>query len=54
MKAFKVKLNKKEIDKVFYGDNDNITVEEVKKSLVNHDGYDPRIEVIKERRTKGA
>jgi len=37
----------KEIDTVFYSKNDNITEQEVRDSLVNHDGYDPRI-IVKE------
>ena len=44
MKAFDVYLNKKLIDTVFY--NDGITAGEVRKSLIDHDGYDPRISVI--------
>jgi hypothetical protein len=37
----------KEIDTVFYSKNDNITEQEVRDSLVNHDGYDSRI-IVKE------
>lgn len=37
----------KEIDTVFYAKNDNVTAEEVRDSLVNHDGYDPSI-IVKE------
>lgn len=37
----------KEIDTVFYAKNDNITEQEVRDSLVNHDGYDPSI-IVKE------
>jgi len=48
MQAFKVFLEYKEIDKVFYNDQ-RITREEVYDSLVNHDGYDPGITVVKER-----
>lgn len=43
-----VYLNGKEIDKVPYTDGRNETPESVKRSLVNHDGYDPRIVVRKE------
>jgi hypothetical protein len=49
MKAFRVLLNGREIDKVFYDDKDTITADEVRLSLINHDGYDARIVVIKER-----
>lgn len=46
-KAFLIMLNGKQIDKVFYSDDD--TPEEVKKSLIDHDGYDHRIEVVEEK-----
>lgn len=36
-----------EIDTVFYSDTANVDEEEVKKSLVDHDGYDPNIIVRK-------
>lgn len=42
---WKVMLNGKMIDKVQDASND---AEEVKRSLVNHDGYDPDIKVVKE------
>jgi len=45
MNEFHVFLNKKEIDIVFY--EKGITVEEVKKSLIEHDLYDINIKVIK-------
>jgi hypothetical protein len=45
MKKFNVSLHGKEIDSVFYKDSDPITSDEVKQSLVGHDGYDPAIEV---------
>jgi hypothetical protein len=45
--AYKVYLWRKEIDKVFYQTNEK--VEDVKKSLVEHDGYNPSIKVVKER-----
>jgi hypothetical protein len=51
MQAYNVYLNGKEIDTVFYNDG-STTVEEVKKSLVNHDGYDSDIVVKKERKRK--
>lgn len=49
MQAFKVFLGKKAIDTIFYGDDQKVTREKVKKSLVDHDGYDPRITIVKER-----
>lgn len=45
-RAFDVFQDGKEIDTIFYAVNDTISAEEVKDSLVNHDGYDPNIEVI--------
>lgn len=44
--AFDVLLNGKCIDTVFYSKNVKVDAEEVKQSLINHDGYDSRIEVI--------
>lgn len=38
-RAFDVFRNGKEIDTIFYADIDSITEEDVKRSLVNHDGY---------------
>lgn len=35
----------KRIDTVFYSPGDKITAEEVRRSLVNHDGYDSSIYV---------
>jgi len=49
IQAFNVYLHDKEIDTVFYEANTKITVEEVRDSLVNHDGYDSRIKVRKQR-----
>lgn len=43
MKAFKVTLDGKMIDMVFY--QDSFTPEEVKRSLIDHDFYNPRINV---------
>lgn len=40
---YDVFLNGKEIDSIPY--SSELTEEEVKKSLVQHDGYDPEIEV---------
>lgn len=45
MRAFDVYLNGKLIDTVFYSKNDKTTADEVRDSLVNHDGYDPAIKV---------
>jgi hypothetical protein len=46
-----VKLDGKEIDKVPYDDSYK-TAEEVKRSLVQHDGYDSEIVVTKERKKR--
>lgn len=48
--SYIVKLNGKEIDKVFRSSKE--TPEEVKKSLINHDGYDSGIEVEEESEIK--
>ena len=45
--AFDVFLDGKHIDTVFYGADVTVDVDEVKRSLVNHDGYDSDIEVKK-------
>jgi hypothetical protein len=37
-----------EISKVFYDRDTNVTTSEVKKSLVEHDGFSTMIEVIEE------
>jgi len=37
-----------EISKVFYDRDANVTSSDVKKSLIDHDGYNPIIEVIEE------
>ena len=52
MKAFDVYLNGKKIDTVFYSDGVKVDCEEVKRSLVGHDGYDPRIVVKVELKRK--
>lgn len=52
MQAFDVYLNGKEIDTVFYSDEPKVPVEEVKDSLVNHDGYNPNIEVKRVPKTR--
>lgn len=43
MTAWNISLNGKLIDIVFY-DND-CSKDYVKNGLINHDGYDPRIEI---------
>jgi hypothetical protein len=48
-KAFDVYLNGKEIDTVFYSAGANVDAEEVRQSLINHDGYNGRI-VVRERK----
>lgn len=45
--AFDVFLHGKEIDTVFYSPNDTIEASEVKRALIEHDGYDPAITVRK-------
>lgn len=51
-RAFDVYLGKKNIDTVFYSGNvSGVDCEEVRRSLIGHDGYDPGI-VVKERRRK--
>ena len=49
LRSFDVILGRKVIDTVFYSPNDTVTTDEVYRSLVNHDGYDPRI-VVRENR----
>ena len=49
MKAYNVYLNGRKIDTVFYGDAVKVTAADVKRSLIDHDGYDPRIIVNKAR-----
>lgn len=48
-RAFDVYLNGKLIDTVFYSRSVNVDVVEVKRSLIDHDGYDSQI-VVKERK----
>jgi hypothetical protein len=43
--AFNVFLKGKNIDTVFYSPTAKVTPDEVKRSLINHDGYDPAITV---------
>lgn len=47
--AYNVRLNGKLIDTVFYCDKG--AAEEVKRGLVNHDGYDPAIVVSEVRKS---
>jgi hypothetical protein len=37
------------IDRVFYNNTDTITTEEVRRSLIDHDGYEYDIEVIEDK-----
>lgn len=46
---FNVYLNNKLIDGVYY--NKGISKEEVKESLINHDGYDSNIKVVTARKS---
>lgn len=46
-KAFKVYESNKHVDTVFF--NEDMTANEVKYSLINHDCYSENIEVIKMR-----
>ena len=48
--AYNVRLNGKLIDTVFYVDKG--AKDEVKRGLVNHDGYDPEIVVTEVRKPK--
>lgn len=52
MQAFDVYLNGKEIDTVFYSAKPPVDSSEVRKSLVEHDGYDSRIIVRKRKASK--
>lgn len=49
MDAFNVYLNGRLIDTVFYAKSSKETCDEVKRSLINHDGYNPDIVVMKSR-----
>ncbi len=53
MRAYRVTLNRKHIDTVFYTPSKGETVKEAEEntrtSLINHDGYDPGIVVRQER-----
>ena len=54
MQAFNVYLKNKRIDTVFYSNNAKVDKDEVKKSLINHDGYESDIRVTKARKDKSA
>lgn len=45
--AFDVYLHGVCIDTVFYSPGENVDADEVKASLIDHDGYNPDIEVRK-------
>jgi hypothetical protein len=45
--GWNVSLNGKRIDKVFYVTG--ATADDIRRSLINHDGYDPAIKVTKEK-----
>ena len=49
-KAFDVYLRGRKIDTVFYGHNSMVTADEVRRSLINHDGYDSGIVVRQSRK----
>lgn len=51
MQAFNVYNGRKLIDTVFYSKGVKVDKVEVRKSLINHDGYDENIRVTK-RKTK--
>jgi len=48
--AFNVYLNGKLIDTVFYSPNVSVDCDEVKRSLINHDGYNSAIQVRRVRK----
>jgi hypothetical protein len=52
MKGWDVYLNGKKIDTVFYDNEPPMAAEDIKRSLVNHDGYDDRIEVKAARKSR--
>lgn len=49
MNAFNVYLGGRLIDTVFYSKSYRMTRDEVRQSLIGHDGYDYRITVTKKR-----
>jgi hypothetical protein len=52
LRAFNVYLYGRLIDTIFYGASDTITADEVRRSLIDHDGYDPSIVVREQRKEK--
>lgn len=52
MYAYTVTLNGIWVDKIFY--TSNVDPDDVKSSLVTHDGYDPDIVVMRERKRKNS
>lgn len=51
MKVFDVYLRGVLVDTVFYSRENKITADEVRRSLIEHDAYNPEI-VVKQRREK--
>ena len=51
-RPFNVYLKGKLIDTVFYSGGTNVDNDEVRRSLINHDGYDPAIVVREERKRR--
>lgn len=51
-KSFDVFLHGKLIDTVFYSAGAKVTTDEIKRSLINHDGYSPDIVVSNRRRKR--
>lgn len=47
MRAYVVTLHGREIDTVYYDARCEMTAEDVRRDLIDHDGYDPRITVRK-------
>lgn len=47
MKAYDIWLDGKIIDTIFYGENVKIGEDEILLSLIDHDSYDPRIEITR-------
>lgn len=52
MQIFDVWLGSKKIDTVHYNDSPKVLKDEVYRSLVNHDGYNPEIRISKRRSKK--
>jgi hypothetical protein len=53
MQAFNVYKGSRLVDTVFYSKGDKVDADEVKRSLVGHDGYDQDIRVVRARNRKG-